>query len=216
MEEVGGRVGGEGSGYGYLGSTEYLFSGSSIRKGWLFIELLISFKVAFNQTFLTSAGNLVTSAKVLGSGMKCDTYEPDSSKVINDFFNSYTTALKNLCKYFTILFAESSDPFHSLCASSIHSHILNILSSVLISGCIWIPSRMSSRSFVLIDSSSESSFVDNSSIEEKIDSYTSALHSYSTKTPSSNCAKVIMLLVCSWYYVSYIIYDPSGCKASAY
>ena len=35
------------------------------------------FKVYLNQAFLTSAGNLVTYVKFLGSGMKFDTSEPD-------------------------------------------------------------------------------------------------------------------------------------------
>ena len=39
--------------------------------------IFIFFKVAFNQDFLISAGNMATSAKPLGSGMYCETSEPD-------------------------------------------------------------------------------------------------------------------------------------------
>ena len=51
------------------------------------IKFLISFKVAFNQAFLTSDGNLVTYEKFLGSGVKCDTYDPDYPKVGNVLFS---------------------------------------------------------------------------------------------------------------------------------
>ena len=57
---------------------------------------------------------------------------------------------------------------------------------------------MLSRAFILIDFSSESLSVDNSSIEDKIDSYHSALRLFYTKVPSSKYAKVIMSPVCSW------------------
>ena len=76
------------------------------------MNVLISFKVDFNQAFLTYAGNLVTSAKLLGSGMKCDTSEPDYPKLVNAFFSSFTTALKNLCSLFPIIFSKIFDPFH--------------------------------------------------------------------------------------------------------
>ena len=64
---------------------------------------MIYFEVSFNQAFLTSAGNLVTSAKFLDSGMKCDTSEPDSPKTGNEFFNYFTMTLKNLCNHLTII-----------------------------------------------------------------------------------------------------------------
>ena len=47
------------------------------------IGFVIYFNVAFNQAFLKSAGNLVTSEKFLGSGIKCDTSGPDYPKVGN-------------------------------------------------------------------------------------------------------------------------------------
>ena len=78
-------------------------------------SVLIYFKVAFNQAFLKSAGNLVTSTKFLGFGMKCATYEPDSPKADNRLFNMLTTFLKTLCKTLPILFADSYSHFHSLC-----------------------------------------------------------------------------------------------------
>ena len=62
-------------------------------------------------------------------------------------------------------------------------------------GCVCLPSGISSREFVLIDTSLYSSYVDESWIEAEIDSYSSVFNSFSTKLPSSNCAKVIMLPV---------------------
>ena len=65
--------------YGVTGSS---FAGSSIRKIWFSIQFLIYFKVAFDQAFLT-----YSSAKFMGSGMKCDTSEPDSTNSGNELFN---------------------------------------------------------------------------------------------------------------------------------
>ena len=61
---------------------------------------------------MTPAGNMVTSARLLGSGMKYETYETDSTKVGNEWCNLFTTALNNLCKPLPILLADSSDTFH--------------------------------------------------------------------------------------------------------
>ena len=36
---------------------------------------------------MTSAGNMATLARFLGSGMKCDASEPDCPKLGNAFFN---------------------------------------------------------------------------------------------------------------------------------
>ena len=68
------------------GVTRYPSSGSSIRKVLLLINFLIYFKVS---------GNIVTSAKLLGSGMKCETYEPDSPKLGNKFFSSLKSSPKD-------------------------------------------------------------------------------------------------------------------------
>ena len=65
------------------GVTVYPFYGSFIRKVWLFIRFLISFKATFNQAFFTSYGILLTFAKFLGSRMNCDTSDPDYPKVGN-------------------------------------------------------------------------------------------------------------------------------------
>ena len=70
------------------------------------------FKVAFNHAFLTSAGNLVTSAILPGSGIKCDASYPNSPKLSNALFSTFKTALKNLYKTFPILFSEIYAPFH--------------------------------------------------------------------------------------------------------
>ena len=107
------------------GVTGYPFYGSSTIKVWLFIRFLISFKDVFNQAFLEPDGNLVTS-EILGYVMKFDTSDPDSTKVGNELFNSFTTAFNTLCGNFPILFAEISAPFHSLCASIIRSLIFNL------------------------------------------------------------------------------------------
>ena len=104
--------------------------------------------------FLTSTGNMVTSEKFLGYGIKRDTFDPDSSKVGNELFNWSTTALNSSCKPLPILFYESSAPLHLICAWLIQSIIFNLAYLALLSGCIWLPSKMSSWLFVLIDYSS--------------------------------------------------------------
>ena len=83
----------------------YSFLGSFIRNVWLLIKFIRSFKVVFSQAFFASAGNMMTSTNFLGSGIKWDTAEPDSLKVENGFFNSFTTSLNNLCKPLPIFFA---------------------------------------------------------------------------------------------------------------
>ena len=76
---------------------------------------------------------------------------------------------------------------------------------------------MYSRLFVLIDPPLESSSVNDSSIEAKIDSSSSAIQSsFFTKFPSSNFAKVIISTVSSWDYVAYGIYMTDGCIVSAF
>ena len=55
------------------------------------------------------------SEKFLGSGMKCDTFDPDFPKVGNELFYLFTKVLETLCKPFPILFAESSAPLHLPC-----------------------------------------------------------------------------------------------------
>ena len=139
--------------HGFTGSPFYR---SSIRKFWLLIKFFISFKVSFNQAFLTSSGNLVTSEKFLGSGIKCDTYEPDYPKVGYALFGSFTTDLNTLCEPFSVLFADISDPFYSFCVCLIRSRIFNLAYLALISGCIWLPPQSFLRTFALIDPSSES------------------------------------------------------------
>ena len=71
------------------------------------------------------------------------------------------------------------------------------------------------RTFVLINTSSESLPVYESSIEAGIDSSSSALRSFSGNFPSSKCAKFIMLPVCSWNDVAYRIYNSASHIASA-
>ena len=101
----------------------------------------------------------MTSANFLGYGMNCDTFDPDYPNVGNGLFNSYITALDNLCETLPIIFADISSPFHSLCVCLILSRILNLAYLALISGCTQSPYQMSSRAFVLIYFSSESSYI---------------------------------------------------------
>ena len=93
----------------------------------------------------------MTYAKLLGSGMKYDTYDPNSAKICNELFSSLTADLKTFCKPLPILLFDSSAAFHSLCAFLILSRIFSLSYLALISGCTWFPCRMSSRKFVLID-----------------------------------------------------------------
>ena len=97
---------------------------------------------------------LVTSETFLVSGMKCDTSDPDYPKLVNTFFSSFATTLNNLCKTLPILFAQSYAPFHSSCVCIIWSPILNLEYLVLIYGCIWLLSWLSSRALILLDPSS--------------------------------------------------------------
>ena len=110
------------------GGTGYISSDSSIRQVWLWIKFFVSFKVDFIQAFLMSAVNLVYSETFLGSVMKCDTSEPYFLKLVNEFCNSFTTALNPLCRPFTILFVESFATFHALCVCWIQSR--NFQSSI--------------------------------------------------------------------------------------
>ena len=100
---------------------------------------MICFKVDFNQAFLKYAGNLATSAKLLASGMKCDTSERDYPKVVYEFSNSFTTALNTLCRPLPIIFSDSYAIFHALCIYLIRSCIFNITSLALMYGYIWLP-----------------------------------------------------------------------------
>ena len=68
-------------------------------KDLFLIRFFIYFKVYFNQAFLTSTGNLMNNTKFLGYGMKCETSDPDYTKVVNAFFILFTTALKNYENY---------------------------------------------------------------------------------------------------------------------
>ena len=78
----------------------------------MLIEFLISFKVAFGISFLTCAGNLVTGEKCLGSGLECDTAEPDSLKLGDSLFSLFTMASNTLFKPLIIILADSYAPFN--------------------------------------------------------------------------------------------------------
>ena len=47
------------------------------------MRFFISLGIAFNQGFLIFFDNFFTSAKFLGSGMKWESSEPDSPKLVN-------------------------------------------------------------------------------------------------------------------------------------
>ena len=68
---------------------------------WFYFYFLM---VAFRQAFLTSAGNLVTSAKLLGYGMKWDTSYRTYPKERNRIYHYFTMNLNTLCKTLPILF----------------------------------------------------------------------------------------------------------------
>ena len=95
--------------HGVTGSLYFLFS---IRKVWLLIRFLISLRVAFSQGFLIFSEKFVTSAKFLGSGMKWETYEPDSPKVANSCKISFAIVLNTLCKPFPVLRVSFNALFH--------------------------------------------------------------------------------------------------------
>ena len=69
--------------------------------------------------------------------------------------------------------------------------------------------------FVMLYLSSESSSIDNPSIKSGIYLSSSALRLFSTKTPSSNGAKLIMSSICSYNDIAYGIYENYGCILSA-
>ena len=103
-------------------------------KGLIFYYSFIYFVVSFNQDLLISVGNLVTSTKFHGSGMKCGASEPDYPRGGNELFISFKLDFKNLCKTFPIFLVEIYTLFHSFCDFLIRSHILNLVSIALISG----------------------------------------------------------------------------------
>ena len=120
-------------------------------------------------------------------------------------------SLKILCRPFPVLFNESSYSYHSIFFLLIWPCIFSLAYLSLISGCIWLPYQMYLRAFILIYPSSDSSSVDDSSIESKIDSPSYKLHLFSTKLHSSKYSKVIMSPFCSWDDVAYGIYKTAGC-----
>ena len=68
--------------HGVTGSPSFW---SSIRKVLLLIIFFISLRVAFIQGFLIFSDNCFTSEKFLGSGMKWETSEPDSPKLVRKY-----------------------------------------------------------------------------------------------------------------------------------
>ena len=85
---------------------------------------------------------------------------------------------------------------------------------MLMSGCIWLPSQILSREFVLIDPSSESSSIDHSSIEAEINSSSSALRSISLNSPLQT-VKLYNVASFSYDDVTYGTYETASCVASA-
>ena len=94
------------------GVTSSPYFWSSIRKIWLLIRFFISLRVAFSQGFLIFSDNFVNSEKFLGSGMKWETYEPDSLNVDHSCKIFFTIVLNTLCKPFPILCVAFNAPFH--------------------------------------------------------------------------------------------------------
>ena len=119
--------------YGVTGSPSF---GSSIIKFWLLVRFFIYLRVAFNQGSLIFSANLVTSAKFLSSGMKWDTYEPDSPKLVNSCEISDRILLNTLCKPFPILCVALNYPFHCDFFCLIRSRILRLASLLSMFG--WV------------------------------------------------------------------------------
>ena len=106
------------------GVTALSFFGSSTRKFWLLIRFLISLIVSFSQGFFMSSDNFVTSEKFLVSGIKWETYEPDSTKGGKSCEISFTAVVNALCKTLPIFRVAFNAPFHSNFLCLIWSHIL--------------------------------------------------------------------------------------------
>ena len=81
-------------------------------KGPIFDQVFHLLQGFFKPILLTSTVNLVNFEKLLGSGIKWNTSDTDSSKAYNEFFNYFTTKLKTLCKTLPIIFDESSTLFN--------------------------------------------------------------------------------------------------------
>ena len=116
------------------GVTNFLLFGSFI------INVLSLIIFYFLSKFLSTkpfevADNLVTYAKFLGSGMKCDTSNPDYPKVGNGFLNLITTVFNTLFKPLSILLSDILDPFYSFFVCLIRSRIFNLVSLALMFGC---------------------------------------------------------------------------------
>ena len=107
--------------HGVTGSPSF---GSLIMKVWLLMIFFISLRFAFSQGFLIFYDNFVTSAKFLGSGMKWETFEPDSPKLVNSCEISFTVVLNTLCRPFPILCVALNAPFHSDFCFLMQSNIL--------------------------------------------------------------------------------------------
>ena len=71
-----------------------------------------------------SADNLVTSANIIGSGMRQETSETDSTIIGNDYESSSTTALNTLYEHLPMFCVDNNTPFHSARLCLIQSHIL--------------------------------------------------------------------------------------------
>ena len=94
---------------------------------------MIYINVSVDQAFLKSAGNLVNSGKLLDSGIKCDTFETESTKEGNVLFSSFTKVLNTLCQPLIILLANSSAAFCSFFLL-MWSHIFNLAYLALVLG----------------------------------------------------------------------------------
>ena len=107
--------------HGVTGSPSFWYS---IRKVWLLIRFFISLRVAFGQGLFMFSDNLVTSEKFLGSGMKWETSEPDSPKVLNSCEIYFTTVLNTLFKPFPVFLVAFNAPLHYKYLCLIRSRIL--------------------------------------------------------------------------------------------
>ena len=68
--------------------------------------------------------NLVTSAEFLGSGMKWETFEPDSPKIGKTCKIDFTTVFNTLCKPLPMFCVAFNAPLHSDYLCLMRSRIL--------------------------------------------------------------------------------------------
>ena len=118
-----------------------------------------------HKVFSTIVSEIFQELTNLGdSGMKWETSEPDSPKLINSWEIYFIIVLNTLCKPFPMLRVAFNATFQSDCLCLIRSRILQRASLLLMVGWVWFPSQMSYNVSVDIRSWSDCSFESSFSI----------------------------------------------------